>query len=218
METQNPNPQEEKQLSELQDSELLERYNNAEEETEEFAGVKAELVRRGYSFEAEDEEKAKNEAAVATLQSFTVTKEPYSTGGNIFWEASLTIISIAGAIYFLASMESAGGNIGTKTIITALITVLFLSSIGVLVGGLRRLANKIANPKLFTHSTGYVVLTFLWSACVVGAMYYTIKNFVEIVEFSFKYALISAVPTLVGAIVAFAFASMFFLLSKELER
>ncbi|GEM_PF-3669435 len=211
MDTENINLQTESEGKSLTDAELLEKYNAAEEDSEDFARIKAELAERGYVFEAEDE--AGN--AVADIQPAAPQKAPYGITCTMAWELVYLVIALAGGIYFLVTMEQNEVHITTRIAITTSLAVLFVVSLGMLAGAVRRLANQKYLNDLQHNPIAYYVLSGLWSVTALGALYYGIRMFADIVKFSFKYALMSATMPLAGVMVCIAFAGFFWVMGRE---
>jgi hypothetical protein len=216
MDIQEPILQAETNLSAKSEEELLEIYNNAEEDSEELKQAKEELTLRGYEFQTQEEideiEAVKADALAKTI----LPVEHYSKTGTLIWELLFLVLSLAGAIYFLLTMQNNGVKITPRLGLSTAVIVLFFSTTGIFVGAIRRLANLKVNPAATASAIVYYVLCFLWSVCLVGAAYYVVKNFSEVVKYSFEYALVSALMPLIGALVSMAYAVIFFMLGKEL--
>lgn len=208
----------EQQYKEISDDELLKQYNDADDESPEFAAIKAELISRGYSFQPEGEEDGETDDAVAVLKADSAPTIRYSKVGSLVWELLYIVLALGGAVYFLASMDANGMTVGTRMMITTAVIVLFVISLGVMAGAVRRLANQKSGTAYRFASQGYIVLSFLWSIATLGALYYAIKNFVDVLKYSFKYALMSAVLPLVGVLVSIAFVAFFITVSREAQK
>ncbi len=217
MDTQEPTLKEEKELGALSEEELLELYDNAEEESEEFVNAKEELIKRGYAFEPHDATDGIEETEWEPVQQTLALKARYSLTGTLVWELLFLVLSLTGAIYFLSTMQKNGVKITPRLGVSTAVIVLFFSTTGVIVGAIRRLANLIDNQLSNSSAIVYYILSSLWSVCLVGAAYYTVKNFTEVMKYSFEYALISALMPLIGALVSIAYAVIFFMLAKELR-
>lgn len=207
----------EQQDKELSDDELLKQYNDADDDSPEFAAAKAELINRGYSFQPEGEEDDETDDAAEVLKTESVPAIRYSKIGSLVWELLYTVLALGGAAYFLITMETNGMKVGTRMIITTAVIVLFVISLGVMAGAIRKLANQKGGTNYRFPSQGYLALSFLWSIATLGALYYAIKNFVDVLKYSFKYALMSAVLPLVGVLVSIAFVAFFFTISREAQ-
>jgi len=217
MDTQEPTLKEEKDLEAISEEELLELYNSSEEESEEFINAKEELTKRGYAFEPHDATDGIEETEWEPAQQTVALKARYSLTGTLVWELLFLVLSLAGAIYFLLTMQKNGVKITPRLGLSTAVIVLFFSTTGVMVGAIRRLANLIDTQLSNASAVVYYILSFLWSVCMVGATYYMIKNFTEVVKYSFEYALVSALMPLIGAMVSMAYAVIFFMLGKELR-
>ena len=217
MDTQEPTMKEEKELGAISEEELLELYNSAEEESEEFINTKEELTKRGYAFEPHDAADGIDETEWEPVQQTLPLKARYSLTGTLVWELLFLALSLAGAIYFLLTMQNNGVKITPRLGLSTAVIVLFFSTTGVMVGAIRRLANLIDNQLSTASAVVYYILSSLWSVCMVGATYYMIKNFTEVMKYSLEYALVSALMPLIGALVSMAYAVIFFMLGKELR-
>ncbi|MDD4310115.1 MAG: hypothetical protein PHO32_07015 [Candidatus Cloacimonetes bacterium] len=203
-------------LEALTDEELLAKYENAPDDSEEFLQVKAILASRDYSFEANEKDAwdtETDEASAKSLEPFTNLR--YSAFFSLIWEIIFAVFAIAGATYFLIQVNSTGMKITNRTIVTTCLAVLVVSSTGLLVGGFRRLANLKDSGSITKPKGIYYILMFLWSLCIAGGLYYTVKIFLEVVQYSFKYAMVGAIAPLMGALLSFAYCTMFYILSKE---
>jgi len=217
MDTQEPTLKEEKDLEAISEEELLELYNSSEEESEEFINAKEELTKRGYAFEPHDATDGIEETEWEPAQQTVALKARYSLTGTLVWELLFLVLSLAGAIYFLLTMQKNGVKITPRLGLSTAVIVLFFSTTGVMVGAIRRLANMIDTQLSNASAIVYYILSLLWSACLVGAAYYMIKNFTEVMKYSFEYAMVSALMPLIGALVSMAYAVIFFMLGKELR-
>jgi len=217
MDTQEPTLKEEKDLEAISEEELLELYNSSEEESEEFINAKEELTKRGYAFEPHDATDGIEETEWEPAQQTVALKARYSLTGTLVWELLFLVLSLAGAIYFLLTMQKNGVKITPRLGLSTAVIVLFFSTTGVMVGAIRRLANMIDTQFSNASAIVYYILSLLWSACLVGAAYYMIKNFTEVMKYSFEYAMVSALMPLIGAMVSMAYAVIFFMLGKELR-
>ncbi len=207
----------EQQDKEVSDEELLKQYNDAEEGSPEFEAIKAELLTRGYDFQPEGEEDDDTDDAAAILKTESVPNIRYSKTGSLVWELLYTGLSLGGAAYFLITMNQNGMPVGTRMAVTTAVIVLFVISLGVMAGAVRKLANQKSGTNYRFPSQIYIVLSILWSIATLGAVYFAIKNFVEVLKYSFKYALMSAVLPLVGVLVSVAFVAFFFTVSREAQ-
>lgn len=213
MDSENTTLDKGQELAALSEDELLKQYEEAEEGSDSLQELKAELEKRGYSFEADED---KDEAvANLTMQDNALGLPHYSRLGSLLWELIYLILGLAGGIYFLVSLDSNGVEISTKMVIYTALAVLFIASMGALAGGVRRVANQKSVGKNDFSPMGYLILSFFWALATLGAMYNTGKTFVEIVEDSFKYALLASLMPLMGVLISLAFAAFFYTLSRE---
>ena len=217
--TLTPKTEEVNELAVFTDDELVAKYDGAEEESEEFFQLKAELEKRGYHFEAAGESETDDieigDFTLAQADAPLLQNLRYSLLGSRLWEYLFLAIALAGATYFLIQVNASGMKINTRTAITTSLAVLIFTSTGVLVGVFRRMANMKDMAIKESPSGVYVILMFLWSLCILGGLYYTWKTFADVVKYSVKFAIAGAMIPLMGALVSFAFCTMFYILSKE---
>jgi hypothetical protein len=213
--SENTTPSTDNELALLSEDELMSRYNNSDEESPEFTAAKDELIRRGYTFEAADAQPEEEDDENLNILRNSTLKMPYGKTGTLVWEWLYTGLAIVGAAYFLITLSNNDVKLSTRLIVTTALVVLFAISLGVMVGAVRRMANRrVSNNERLLLGPSFI-LGSLWFLSALGAMYYAIDMFVDVAKYSFKYALMSAVLPLAGVLICIAFAVFFFVLFRE---
>jgi len=212
--SENTTPSTDNELALLSEDELMSRYNNSDEDSPEFAAAKEELIQRGYTFEAADAQPEEEDEKITILRTSN-SKMPYGKIGTLVWEWLYTGLAIVGAVYFLITLSNNDVKLSTRIIITTALVVLFAISLGVMVGAVRRMANRRVSTDEKLLLAPSFILGSLWFLSALGAMYYAIDMFVDVAKYSFKYALMSAILPLAGVLICIAFAVFFFTLFRE---
>lgn len=215
MDSENTTLDKGQEIETLSDEELLKQYDEAEEDSDRLQELKEELAKRGFSFEADEEEADSEPGSAQTVAANAAGFLRYSALGTMLWELIYLALGLAGGIYFLVSLSSNGVEISTKMVIYTALAVLFIVSMGALAGAVRRLANQKGLTNNNFSPVAYFILSFFWVLATLGAIYNTGKTFVEIVEDSFKYALLASLMPLMGVLISLAFTSFFYTISRE---
>jgi len=160
---------------EQNDEELLQKYHELDEDSAEFAAVKEELSRRGFSFEAENDEA---ETETEPFPEHLPGKPVFSQLGSLIWEIAYPVLALAGIGYFISVLTSHGEDISTKLAIYSAIVFLLLSSCGMMIGAVRRLINSTTDKSTRVPGLLYYTWGWLWSLTTAGALYYLIDTFV----------------------------------------
>ncbi|HNQ44390.1 MAG TPA: hypothetical protein PKI59_08160, partial [Candidatus Cloacimonadota bacterium] len=139
--------------------------------------------------------------------------------GSLVWALASFIITIGASTYIMLQINKIGGVNNRAWTMVSLIALTAIS-LGMLVAGIRHLANQKGSrgEGITTSNIVYGILSFLWAFVVGGSLFYSVKNFLRIYRFSLEYAFYVAVPTIVVALLGICLTTAFFILCKELKK
>jgi len=189
------------------DEELLQKYHELDEESAEFATVKEELTRRGFSFVPETEE---TEAEFEPVPEPLPQKPVFSKIGSLIWEIAYPVLALAGIGYFLSVLTNHGEKVSGKLAIYSAIVFLLLSSCGMMIGAMRRLTNSVADKSARVPGLLYYTWAWLWALTTAGAIYYLADTFIKTAKLSVEYAFFTSLIPFIGAMISLAFTFLFF--------
>lgn len=200
-------------FSSLEDAELERRFEEAETDSEAYHALMAELSKRGFDFVPADSQ-PEEPAEVSAPQ-----KLRYSKAGSLAWAIVSFLISAGASTYILLQISKIGRINNSHISIIGLLALTAIS-LGLIVAGIRHLANQkgCRGENVSTSNIVYGILSFLWAFVVGGSLFYSVKNFIRIYRFGLEYAIYIALPTVVVALFGICFATAFFVLCVELKR
>ncbi len=211
-------------LRSLTNQELMKLYDQYEMDSPAYASVKAEMVRRGFSFQEQGSTPSGGQSGGMPHPEINNQNNPfasvqavrlrYSKGWSLFWEILFLVLGLLG---FTAAILAKEGEAETLEIVLYALGACNIFTVGALVSGVRNLANhKSRLPEATRSGAWQIFLGVIWGLTGVGALYYGFKSFREASDWNEEAATIIAGVTLILSLFCAAYATILITLGREI--
>ncbi len=209
-------------MGDLSNETLMDLYEKYDANSAAFAQVKEEMLRRGFKFEAAGEPAPEvptgspNYAQVQPAQN-QGRRLRYSEGGSAVWIGVYVVLGLA-LFGLLSGIFEDNDKPNTMRIVSSAAGAILLFTLGALVAGVRKLANR-RNPgsPAIPDQLWLILLGSFWVLAGLAGLFYAAKLFIDAVEWDVGMALgIAAVPLML-TIGSAALATALLNLAKEIS-